>query len=268
MNKQKYLFACYSESDYEDVDNIFLDLFKHGIPIKDGKDCSALEIDTVISESEAILLVISPQSMESGTISYQLQLAEQYNKHIIPYFLYSPEEVKIPSSFYMKMDGSASIPAYEYAVESALVQRALSELKPYFPEAFEDKKTIKNAPLFAAFCGIVACFLIFVGYFSVIKPKSQEKMMEHLRNSTVLIYNYMGNDIEEVTTDSFSSGSGFFVNENGMIATNYHVIEDYSYLIIQPTNDSDNCYLAESTCFFRSAPQVCPSTSFANPQEL
>lgn len=39
--------------------------------------------------------------------------------------------------------------------------------------------------------------------------------------------------------ESYSSGSGFFIDTNGTIATNYHVIDDASYLPVKPFGEED-----------------------------
>lgn len=229
----KYLFVTYSESDYESVDNIFLELYKRGIAIKAAKDTTPTDIVATISNASAILLVISPASMISPTIQYHLQLAEQFNKHIIPYFICKPEEAKIPTAFYLKLNGSATIPAYEYPTESELVGKALEELAPYFPEVFAPSKKRKPSPLITALSICLLCCAIMFSYILWIQPMTQEKNLAKVKDATVLIYS------TDENTEAYSSGSGFFIDSNGMIATNYHVIEGATYILIQPSTEQE-----------------------------
>jgi len=55
------------------------------------------------------MLVISPDSLKSETIKQHIQIAELHNKHVIPYFLYSPLKVHIPNDFYIKLNGSGKV---------------------------------------------------------------------------------------------------------------------------------------------------------------
>lgn len=179
------------------------------------------------------MLVISQASLNSRTIDYHIQLAEQQNKHIIPYFLDDPEEITIPKSLYLKMDGSAAIPACDYADNNALVQRALDELKPYFPDVFDTKKKKKKSPVLTFLGTAALCLAVVLSYFLWIKPANTEKMLAHVRQSTVIIY------ATDEAAEQYSSGSGFFINTNGTIATNYHVIEGAAYLLIKPSGKED-----------------------------
>ena len=237
MDETKYLFVTYSENDYEQIDNIFLELYKRGIAVKATKDDSETDIDSIICNASAVMFVISPSSLYSRSIQHHIQLAEQYNKHIIPYFLCSPEEVSLPSSFLLKMDGSATIPAYEYAEEASLVQRTLDELRPYFPEAFEPPKK-KKTPLAAILGAVAVCSVLLLTYFFLIQPLRQEKIIENVRNATVQIYVLNEND------ENASTGSGFFINSTGTIATNYHVIQEGDYIVVQPSTEEEY-YLAD-----------------------
>lgn len=241
MDETKYLFVAYSESDYEQIDNIFLELYKNGIAVKSAKDSHDTAIDSIICDASAVMFVISPDSLNSRTVQQHLQVAELNNKHIIPYFLCPPEEVQLPSSFYLKMDGSATIPAYEYADEGALVRRALSEIKPYFPEVFEPKKK-KKSPIVPLACTLSICVIGLLAYFLWLQPMQQEKVLTHVRNSTVQIYNL------DKDADSYNTGSGFFINNSGLIATNYHVIDNGAYILVQPSTE-DEYYLADIVAY-------------------
>jgi len=238
MNETKYLLALYADADYEQVDDIFLELYKNGIPVKSTKDNYVGGVEALIADSAAVLFVMSPASLASGNIGYHIQLAEQFNKHIIPYILADPaEEMEVPKELFMKMDGSATIPAYEYAVNSALVQRALSELKPYFPENFAPKPKKKRFSFAAVLGTIVICFAVLLSYFAWIKPANTEKVLTHVRHATVIIY------ATDEAMENYTSGSGFFIDANGTIATNYHVIQDGELLLVKPFADEDY-YLA------------------------
>lgn len=238
MDETKYLLALYDNADYEQVDDIFLELYKNGIPVKSTKDNYVGGVESLIAQSSAVLLVLSPASLASQSIGYHIQLAEQFNKHIIPYILADPaEEMEIPKDLFLKMDGSATIPAYEYAVHSALVQRALSELRPYFPQAFAPKKKKRRTSLSAILGTIVLCLAVITSYFAWIKPANTEKVLTHVKQSTVIIYT------SDEAMENYSSGSGFFISDNGTIATNYHVIQDAEYVLVQPYAAEDY-YLA------------------------
>lgn len=227
MDGSNFLFAIYDEADYEQIDDIFLELYKHGIPVKSAKDNYPGGLESLASDCTAVLFVISRTSLASGNIGFHIQLAEQQNKHIIPYFLDDPDEINIPRSLYLKMDGSASIPASDYADNTALVQRALDELKPYFPEVFDPSKKKKKSPVLPFLTTAVLCVAIVLSYFLWIRPSNHEKMLAHVRQSTVFIY--ASHDDETAST-----GSGFFVDATGTVATNYHVIDDSAYLYIKP----------------------------------
>lgn len=233
MDETKFLLAIYDESDYEQIDDIFLEFYKRGISVKSIKDDYDGGSDSLFRDSTAVLLVISKTSLASRTINHYIHLAEQYNKHIIPYLLDDPEEINVPNSLYLKMDGSATIPAYEYAVYDTLVQRALDELKPYFTEAFEAKKKRKSS-LPAIFAAAALCLVVILSYFLWIKPANTEKVIAQVRRSTVLIH---------PTDDDLlilGSGSGFFISETGLIATNYHVIEQGSQVFVKPFGEENH----------------------------
>lgn len=227
MDGSNYLFAIYDEADYEQVDDIFLELYKRGIPVKSAKDNYEGGLESLISECTAVMFVISRASLASGNIGFHIQLAEQQNKHIIPYFLDDPEEVTLPKSLLLKMDGSATIPACDYADNGALVQRVLSELKPYFPEVFDPSRKKKKSPVLPFLTTAVLCVAIVLSYFLWIRPANHEKMLNHVRQSTVFIY-------ASLDEETASSGSGFFVDAYGTVATNFHVIDDAVDLYIKP----------------------------------
>lgn len=227
MDGSNFLFAIYDEADYEQIDDIFLELYKHGIPVKSAKDNYPGGLESLASDCTAVLFVISRNSLASGNIGFHIQLAEQQNKHIIPYFLDDPEEISVPRDLYLKMDGSATIPACDYADNGSLVQRALDELKPYFPEVFAPAKKKKKSPVLSLLTTVVLCAAIILSYFLWIRPSNQEKMLDHVRQATVFIY-------VEHDAQTASTGSGFFVDSSGTIATNCHVIGDSEALYIKP----------------------------------
>lgn len=248
MSSSRYLFVAYCDADYESVDNIFLDLYKKGIEVKDPKDYSATDTEYLISEAEAVLYVISPYSVSSSRIQNYLQLADQSNKHIIPYYLCSPEEAGIPRSMLMQMDGSASIPAYEYSSTESLAKRAYEEISPYFADASATQKSKKKPVLTVAAVAFIL-IAVFAIYSAWVTPAKQEKMLQHVKNSTVQIY-AVGGDLEaylEGDEDSITyagTGSGFFISTEGLIATNYHVVDDGDYYCIKTTGDSEELYVA------------------------
>ncbi len=233
MDENNYLLALYDEADYEQIDDIFLELYKRGIPVKSVKDNYTGGLESLVSDATAVLFVISPASFDSRTINYHIQLAEQHNKHIIPYFLCEPDEVNISKSLYLKMDGSATIPACDYADNNALVARALSELKPYFPEVFEPKKKKKKSPIPAFFVAAALCFAAILMYLLWLKPANTEKMLTYVRQSTAIIY------AVEDSMASYSTGSGFFIDEKGTLATNYHVVDEGAYFLVKPFGSED-----------------------------
>ncbi|MBO5228297.1 MAG: trypsin-like peptidase domain-containing protein [Lachnospiraceae bacterium] len=48
--------------------------------------------------------------------------------------------------------------------------------------------------------------------------------------------------------DSYGTGSGFFINSTGLIATNYHVIEARKYILVQPSTE-DEYYVANIVAY-------------------
>lgn len=207
MDETKFLLALYAETDYEQVDNIFLESYKRGIPVKSIKDDYEGGSESLLSECSAVLFVISRASLSSPSLSSYIQQAAQQNKHIIPYFLDDPDELQISRSLFLLMDGSATIPACDYADDSALVQRVLSELKPYFPEAFEPKKK-KKPPVLSFLATAALCVMIVLTYIFWIRPSNQEKMLTHVRQSTAIIY-------VADEDQNYSSGTGFFLDTKG-----------------------------------------------------
>lgn len=232
MDGAKYLFVAYSEADYEEIDNILLELYKRGMPVKAEKDIEPAELDTVICEATAVMFVISHNSVVSKDIAYQIELALQFHKSIIPYYLCEPEHVNLPRNLFGKMDGSATIPAYEYALEENLVHRVIDEVRPYFPEVFmRRKKQASLGPILGVCVIICTCIL---AYFLWVQPKVQENAILEVRNATVQIY-----AVEDEEVESYDTGSGFFVSESGLIATNYHVIDEAEYLLIVPSTEDE-----------------------------
>jgi len=243
---EKYLYVAYSETDYESVDNILLEVYKRGIAIKSAKDFAAEDLESGIANATAFLFVISPESIYSKQLQHYFHLAEQFNLHILPYFLLPPEETPLFQNFFMRVDGCATIPAYEYAEERALVQRTMEELLPYFPDNTEPKKKKSSHTktiLVAALAGVA----VLVSYFLWFQPAHREKVLNNTRLSTVYILNV----IDEEAGD-YGTGSGFFIDEDGTIATNYHVIEDAETLYVQPFGDN-MMYSAEVLCYDKEA---------------
>lgn len=89
--------------------------------------------------------------------------------------------------------------------------------------------------------------MFFLFYLALIKPAQQEKALQRVKNSTVIIYSF---DIdlfsdEENWMDSISyigSGSGFFIDDKGTIATNFHVIEEGLLYYMTPADAPDDIY--------------------------
>ena len=245
MEDSKYLFALYAQEDYEQVDDIFLELFKKGISVKSLKDAPKEGVKKAISGSSAVLFVISRISTSSQTLMYYVQFAKSMNKHIVPYLLEPPDSAGITRSILMNMDESASIPAYEYAVESELAERAYEELKLYFPEGSSQKKskglTLKECLIIVAV--LIGCVLGYKFYWI---PKQQAQVLENIRNSTVMIYaaDIVLNESGEQKIQLYSQGSGFIIDDKGRIATNNHVIEDGKVYLISSPGVEDQYYPA------------------------
>lgn len=240
MEKQKYLYAIYDTSDYERVDNIFLELYKNNIPVKSANDTNQSEMNNFMFQSEAVLLVISPAALQSPFVVQQIQIAAQMDKHIIPYYVYDTQSMNVPADLFTIMDGSAAIPAYQYAYEKQLVERAVYELRTYFP--IHKGKSLRW--LWAS--GAMALLmLIVIGIIGMLtKPESEEHILDRVRNATGLIYNVNEDDTEGYT------GSGFFISKSGLMATNYHVIEECEYIYVKPSYD-DDFYQAECVYYDR-----------------
>ena len=238
MEKQKYLYAIYDTSDYERVDNIFLELYKNNIPVKSASDTSQSEMNNFMLQSEAVLLVISPAALQSPFVVQQVQMAAQLDKHIIPYYVFDTQSMNIPADLLAIMDGSAAIPAYQYANEKQLVERAVYELRTYFP--IQKRRYLRG--LLASFA-MALLILLVIGIVGMqIEPESEEHILEHVRNATGLIYNVNGDETEGY------SGSGFFISNSGLMATNYHVIEECEYIYVKPSYD-DDFYQAECVMY-------------------
>lgn len=252
MKKESYLFVTYCDSDYEQVDNIFLELFKQNIPVKSAKDGNPSNLPALIDNATAVLVVLSPSALDSEAVRQHMELAEKSDKHLIPYFLCAPDTLDLPNTFCMLLNGAATIPAYEYDNEEALSARALEELRPYFPDMSEWKKKAKKARtrtiVFTVF--LVLAILVLLGSLpeeseaptksethTETMSNSSSDLFDHLRQSTVLILT-TDEDINTICT-----GSGFFFNADGMIATNHHVLEGGTYFFIRPATE-DNYYLA------------------------
>ena len=144
MKKESYLFVTYCDSDYEQVDNIFLELYKQNIPVKSAKDAEQSNLSTLIENATAVMMVLSPSAMDSKNVRRSIELTKASDKHLIPYFLCTPDTLDLPSELCMLLNGAAAIPAYEYDKEEALIARTLEELRPYFPDEAELKKKAKN----------------------------------------------------------------------------------------------------------------------------
>lgn len=249
MSQPSYLFVAYAEEDYEQVDNIFLEIYKRGIPIRDAKDVSEFETENIVAEARAVLFVITPASIASQRVSYYLKLAEQYDKHIIPYYLCDPNEFYVPRDLLMIMDGAAAIPAYEYATEDSLMERVIFEVRPYFAERFAPKKK-KRSPLPLIVATVLICAVLVFSYFVWIVPARQEKAIQRVKNATVEIVSVTLDlsaldDDEKSLIEYGGTGSGFFIDSEGTIATNYHVVSGYDYYLIEPAyNPDDDYYLA------------------------
>lgn len=120
-------------------------------------------------------------------------------------------------------------------VEPTVVYRWDYGAQRQFDEETRRKKEGKRSRL--AFFGIVSCaFLIVIGlligvlaFRDYLTPKPETPgtvlIAEKLLPSTVLITATNGT--------SGSTGSGFFVHKNGLIATNYHVIEDADTITVK-----------------------------------
>lgn len=260
MKKESYLFVTYCDSDYEQIDNIFLELYKQNIPVKAAKDVEQSNLSTLIENATAVMMVLSPSALDSESVRMHIELAKKSDKHLIPYFLCAPDTLDLPSELCMLLNGAAAIPAYEYDNEEALSARALEELRPYFPDMSELKKKVrktrKRAIVSTVF--LVLAILALLGSLpeesepqakTELQPKTEaqskteprpdnsSELFTHLRQSTVLI----------LTTDedvnSICTGSGFFFNSEGMIATNHHVLEGGTYFFIRPATE-DKYYCA------------------------
>lgn len=258
MKKESYLFVTYCDSDYEQVDNIFLELYKQNIPVKSAKDVKQSDLSTFIENATAVMMVLSPSALDSESVRMHIELAKKSDKHLIPYFLCAPDTLDLPSELCMLLNGAAAIPAYEYDNEEALSARALAELRPYFPDESESKKKAKKVRNRTIISTVLLVFAILVLLGSLpdeSKPQTESEpqtksethtetmsdsssdLFDHLRQSTVYV----------LTTDedvySISSGSGFFFNSEGMIATNHHVLEGGTHFFIRPATE-DKYYCA------------------------
>ena len=273
MDTSKFLYVLYAENDYESIDNIFLEMFKAGIPIKAEKDIDKNDPDVLehtVQSCTAIMLVLSREFFAAKDFHRYLMLADQYNKHIIPYYLEDPAEegFTIPTSLYANMNGSAAIPAYEYALEDELVKRVIDELREYFPEEVpEEPVKSKRSPWPFIACGAILCLsLILLLLLTRDKPEpkvpvstappvsvatsipesteasseepseevqlSQADILTNVSNATVQIFSI-------VSRRDYSTGSGFLINDQGWIATNYHVIDDGKTFYAKPFTDRD-----------------------------
>lgn len=258
MKKESYLFVTYCDSDYEQVDNIFLELYKQNIPVKSAKDVKQSDLSTFIENATAVMMVLSPSALDSESVRMHIELAKKSDKHLIPYFLCAPDTLDLPSELCMLLNGAAAIPAYEYDNEETLSARALEELRPYFPDESESKKKAKKARnrTIVSTVLIVLAILVLLGSLpDESKPQTETEpqtksethtetmsdsssdLFDHLRQSTVYV----------LTTDediySICSGSGFFFNSEGMIATNHHVLEGGTHFFIRPATE-DKYYCA------------------------
>ncbi len=248
MKKESYLFVTYCDSDYEQVDNIFLELYKQNIPVKSAKDAEQSNLSTLIENATAVMMVLSPSAMDSKNVRRSIELTKASDKHLIPYFLCTPDTLDLPSELCMLLNGAAAIPAYEYDKEEALIARTLEELRPYFPDTSELKKKAKKARnrTIVSTVLIVIALLALLGALpeetepptkTVAQSDNPSELFDHLRQSTVFI----------LTTDediySICTGSGFFINSEGMVATNHHVLEGGTYFFIRPATE-DKYYVA------------------------
>ncbi|MCQ2536839.1 MAG: trypsin-like peptidase domain-containing protein [Lachnospiraceae bacterium] len=219
MKNTPYAFALYSDEDYEAVDDIFLTLYKHNLPIKSPGDFPPDELRNGIGNSKVVLLILSDTPLDNPAKEL-LNEAIANRVPIIPYLL--TEEAISAISPELRRKSLSSIRAYEYAEPSALAAKTEQILRRYI--TIKEKKPMRTASIALAIMALIAISVILN------TKNADRKRIEHLRQATVQVMAY--NKGEEY----MSTGSGFFIDDKGHIATNYHVIDGKEHYYIALTD--------------------------------
>lgn len=223
-----YIFALFDRNDYERLDNILLDLFQKGYEVKDAHDVASTdELETLISQCRVVMLFITRTGLYNQNVLYQIQLADRFDKQIVPFFLDDPTEYYIDDNLKILFDGASRIDAYQYADNTALIQKADFELGKYYRNE-KKKRPFKTVAITVL---IILAAVAAISFFTNRGVDTQT-----LRDATVMVYCE--------GEDSASTGSGFFVNKNGTIITNYHVVEGSESIAVK-LNSGDDFYTAE-----------------------
>ena len=96
-----HVFISYSHEDFEFVENLQLRLEKVGFEtwldeerLTAGEDWRE-EIDAAIKDSFALLLVLTPKSLESRYVTYEWSVALGTGKKVIPLLLIQVDDEKL-----------------------------------------------------------------------------------------------------------------------------------------------------------------------------
>jgi len=133
------IFISYSRKDSEFVDRLVRDLGQSGVDFWidrtgiDGGDKWRASIVQAISECDAFLVVLSPQSIASDNVSKEVSLAEKHNRHIIP-LRYQPCELP-PSLEYQLAELNWIDFAKGYEPSFNAIIKALRTGKPLDPKS-------------------------------------------------------------------------------------------------------------------------------------